>query len=135
MATETTRRRMGIVVTTIVGVILIVDAAMPLVAPDMMRAEMMATGWTFGRAHVVSLITLACALLYLLPRTAVLGAILITGFCGGAIATHVRVEDGLTPPMLISLAIGIAAWAGLMLRDPRLRVFLPLVSSSASTRS
>jgi hypothetical protein len=62
------------------------------------------------------------------PRTAVLGAILATGFCGGAIATHVRIENGITPPMLIASAIAALAWGGLYLRDTRVRALLPLSS-------
>ena len=65
-----------------------------------------------------------CAVLYAIPRTAVLGAILVTGYLGGAIATHVRVGD----PFVAPLVLGVLVWAGLYLRDERLRRLLPLSS-------
>ena len=63
-----------------------------------------------------------CALLYAIPRTAVLGAILITGYMGGAVATHVRIGE----PFVPAIFIGVMAWAGLYLRDSRVRGVLPL---------
>jgi hypothetical protein len=71
-------------------------------------------------------IEICCALLYAIPRTAVLGAVLLTGYLGGAIATHVRVGD---PSFVTPLVLGMIAWAGLYLRDPRLRALLPLRST------
>ena len=62
-----------------------------------------------------------CTLLYLVPRTAVIGAILLTGYLGGATATHVRVED---PNFLFAAVFGVLVWAGLYLREPRLRALL-----------
>jgi len=62
-----------------------------------------------------------CTLLYLVPRTAVLGAILLTGYLGGATASHVRVED---PSFLFAAVFGVLVWAGLYLREPRLRALL-----------
>ncbi len=71
----------------------------------------------------IGLVLIACTLLYLLPRTAVLGAILLTGYLGGATATHVRVED---PSFLFAATFGVLVWAGLYLRDARLRALLSL---------
>ena len=71
-------------------------------------------------------VELACVVLYAIPRTAVLGAILLTGYLGGAIATHVRISDAFVVPILI----GVVAWGGLFLRDSRLRALLPLRSPS-----
>jgi hypothetical protein len=62
-----------------------------------------------------------CTLLYLIPRTAVIGAILLTGYLGGATASHVRVED---PFFLFAAVFGVLVWAGLYLREPRLRALL-----------
>ena len=64
-----------------------------------------------------------CTLLYLVPRTAVLGAILLTGYLGGATASHVRMED---PNFLFAAVFGVLVWAGLYLREPRLRALIPL---------
>ena len=71
--------------------------------------------------------TLTCTILYAIPRTAMLGAILLTGFLGGAICTHFRLGEIGSPPQLICLALGILVWAGLYLRDTRVRDLLPLM--------
>lgn len=73
----------------------------------------------------IGVLELACVVLYAIPQTAVLGAVLVTGYLGGAIATHVRVGDPFIPP----LVLGVLAWAGLYLRDERLRALLPLRKS------
>ena len=75
------------------------------------------------RALIGIVALLVSTLLYLLSRTAVLGAILVTGYLGGAVATHVRVGDG---SYLFAAAFGVLAWVGLYLREPRLRALLPL---------
>ena len=69
---------------------------------------------------------LACVLLYVVPRTAVLGALLLTAYLGGAVATHVRVGDPLFTHVLAPTYFAAMLWGGLMLRDRRLRAFLPL---------
>ena len=74
----------------------------------------------------LGILEISCALLYTIPRTAVLGAILVTGYLGGAIATHTRILD---PGWVSGLVLGILAWAGLFLRDGRLRVLLPFRQS------
>jgi len=71
-------------------------------------------------------VLLISTVLYLIPRTAVLGAILLTGYLGGAVATHVRVSDPLFTHTLFPVYFGIMLWAGLYLRDERLRALLPL---------
>lgn len=80
-------------------------------------------GYPEGTLLFVGVVELACAVLYAFPRTAVLGAILVTGYLGGATATHVRIgEAAFAAPVVL----GILAWGGLFLRDPRLRALLPL---------
>jgi hypothetical protein len=79
-------------------------------------------GYQEGSLTVLALVEISCALLYLVPQTAVLGAVLVTGYLGGAIATHVRVGDAFLPP----LVLGVLAWLGLYLRDPRIVALLPL---------
>lgn len=71
----------------------------------------------------LGVLELACTVLYLIPRTAVLGAILLTGYLGGAILTHLRVGD----PFIVQFILGVVLWGGLYLRDPRLRALIPLV--------
>jgi hypothetical protein len=73
----------------------------------------------------LGVVLLVCTVLYLVPQTAVLGAILLTGYLGGAVATHVRVGEGAFP-ILFPVIIGAPLWGGLVLRDPRLAALLPL---------
>jgi len=80
-------------------------------------------GYPVHLAVPIGIVALLCAVLYLIPRTAVLGAILMTGYLGGATATHVRVEDGGFGPALVA---GVLVWGGLYLRDPRIRALIPL---------
>jgi hypothetical protein len=84
--------------------------------------------WT-GRilSALPALFLLASTVLYLIPRTSVLGAILLTGYLGGAVATHVRVGAGLFS-VLFPVFFGVLIWGGLVLRDDRLRALLPLRS-------
>lgn len=69
----------------------------------------------------LGIVELLCVILYIIPQTAVLGAILLTGYLGGATATHVRVGDAFIAPVIM----GVILWLGLYLRDPRLRVLVP----------
>ena len=80
-------------------------------------------GWSMNLVTILGALQLACAILYAIPRTAVLGSILLTGYLGGAIATCVRVGDG----WILQFVFGVIIWGGLYLRDPRLRALIPLV--------
>lgn len=77
--------------------------------------------WPLERMPLVGTILLICLLLYIIPRTAVLGAILLTGYFGGAIASHVRVGNPLFTHTLFPIYIAILVWLGLYLRDPRVK--------------
>ncbi len=81
-------------------------------------------GYPAGAILPIGVVDLTCLILYCIPRTSVLGAILITGYLGGAVATHVRVSDVWVAPF----AIGVLAWFGLFLRDPRIRALIPMRS-------
>lgn len=74
----------------------------------------------------IGVIQIVCLIVYLVPRTSVLGAILWTGYLGGAIATHVRVESPLLTHTLFPIYVAALLWAGVWLREPRLRALLPL---------
>lgn len=76
-----------------------------------------------GMAVGLGILELACTVVYLIPRTAVLGAILLTGYLGGAMLTHLRIGEG----VYMHVVLGVLLWGGLYLRDPRLRALLPLV--------
>lgn len=84
-------------------------------------------GWPAGYAFMIGLIELACLVLYLVPRTAVLGAVLMMGLLGGAMATQIRAGSPLFSHMLFSLYLGLFMWGGLWLRDGRLRKLFPVV--------
>ena len=74
----------------------------------------------------LGIVLLACTVLYVIPRTAILGAILLTGYLGGAVATHVRVGNPLFTHVLFPVYLGVLIWGGLYLRDERLRALIPL---------
>jgi hypothetical protein len=124
----------GRVLSGLVVLTLLVDAAIEFFAPEMMRAAMDATGFPTHLAPALGAIMLVCAVLYAIPKTASLGAILVTGFLGGAICTHLRLGEIASPPQLVSLMLGAMTWGGLYLRDARIRALLPLrVSGNAAT--
>ncbi len=79
-------------------------------------------GVSLSQAPALGILELICLAIYLIPRTAVLGAILLTGYLGGATAIHVRVGD----PFFMTPLLGILLWGGLWLRDRRLQVLIPL---------
>ena len=118
-------RRIGQLLSALVALALFADGATGLFAPAKLASEMAASGWPLQLAPVIGGITLACAILYAIPRLAVLGAILVTGFLGGAICTHLRLGEVGSPPQLICIALGAMTWGGLYLRDERLRRLLP----------
>jgi hypothetical protein len=80
-------------------------------------------GFSEDKLFLIAILEIVSALVYAFPRTAVLGAILMTGYFGGAVATHIRVGD---PGYPTAIVLGIFVWGGLYLRDPRLRALLPL---------
>lgn len=88
-------------------------------------------GWPAGYAFAIGLVELACLVLYLVPRTSVLGAVLMMGLLGGAMATQVRVENPLYSHMLFSVYLGLFMWGGLWLRDARLRRLFPVLRAPA----
>ncbi len=116
----------GRAISAAVVVFLAADAGVGLFAPHLIEPDMIATAFPKELGPVISGIALMCAIFYAIPQTAVLGAILVTGFFGGAICTHFRLGEIGSPPQIICLAVGILAWAGLWLRDARVRALLPL---------
>jgi DoxX-like family len=83
-------------------------------------------GWSLSLAPVLGTILLVSVALYVIPSTSVLGAILLTGYLGGAVATHFRVGDPLFSHVLFPTYVGVLLWGGLYLREPRLRALIPL---------
>jgi DoxX-like family len=116
----------GRIVSAFVVAALVADGTIQLFAPAQIASMLQETGFTMDLTRVVGPMILACAILYAIPSTAVLGAILVTGFLGGAICAHVRIGELGSPPQIICLLLGAMAWAGLYARDPRIRAILPL---------
>ena len=101
---------------------LLFSASMKLSHPPSLDEGFTHLGWPVNLALALGILELACTIVYVIPRTAVLGAILLTGYLGGAIATHVRIGE----PFLPVILMGVLIWGGLFLRDPRLRALIPL---------
>lgn len=83
-------------------------------------------GYPLGSIRLLGIIGLVCTILYAIPGTSILGAILLTGYLGGAIASKLRIEDPLFGSVLFGAYFGILVWGGLYLRDERLRALIPL---------
>jgi len=95
-----------------------------LLKPGVAQQGFVHYGYLDGALLRIVIVELACAILYAIPRTSVLGAILVTGYLGGATATHVRVGE----PFFLPVIVGIMVWLGIYLRDKRLRALIPLRS-------
>ena len=117
----------GRIMSAFVVIALVTDGTIQLFAPAQIASMLRETGFAMDLTRVVGSIILGCAILYAIPATAVLGAILVTGFLGGAICAHVRIGELGSPPELISLLLGVMTWGGLYARDPRVQALLPLI--------
>ena len=117
----------GRIMSAIVVIALAADGTIQLFAPAQIASMLQETGFAMDLTRVVGPIILACAILYASPATAVLGAILVTGFLGGAICAHVRIGELGSPPEIISLVLGALTWGGLYARNSRIRAILPLI--------
>ena len=106
---------------------LLFDAVSKLVKPAPVVEATVKLGYPESVVVPLGIVLLVCTVLYLIPKTAVLGAILLTGYLGGAVATHVRVGDSLFT-IFFPVIFGILIWGGLYLRDERLRMLIPLKS-------
>jgi hypothetical protein len=87
-------------------------------------------GWPAGYAFMIGLVELACVVLYLIPRTSVLGAVLMMALLGGAMATQIRAGSPLFSHILFSVYLGLFMWGGLWLRSPKLRALFPIARES-----
>jgi hypothetical protein len=117
----------GRIMSAIVVIALITDGTIQLFAPAQIAGMLQETGFAMDLTRVVGPVILACAILYAIPATAVLGAIVTTGFLGGAICAHVRIGELGSPPEIVSLLLGAMTWGGLYARDLRIRAILPLI--------
>lgn len=120
----------GRVLTGPAGAFLLIDAVTKVVAPSFVAANSPEIGWSLDPVTVRTLgvLLLVPTLLYLSPRTALLGAILITAYLGGAIATHARIGSPLFTHTLFGVYLALFVWGGLWLRSPTLRALMPIAS-------
>lgn len=104
---------------------LLIDGVMKLFKPAIVVEATVKLGYPENTILPIGIVLTVCTILYLIPRTAVLGAILLTGYLGGAVATHVRVGEGLFP-VSFPIIFGVLLWGGLYLRNNRLRTLIPI---------
>lgn len=116
----------GRVLSTLVSLIFAMSAFMKFKGGPELTEGMAHMGLPESLVVPLAVLELACVAIYAIPATAVLGAILLTGYMGGAICTHVRVGD----PFVVQVVVGVVVWLGLGLREPRLRALIPLRSSA-----
>jgi DoxX-like protein len=105
---------------------LLLDGVMKLFTPAPVVEGMIRLGYPVSESVGIGIVLLACVALYTIPRTSFLGAILLTGYLGGAVATHVRVSDPLFSHVLAPIYFATVIWLGLFLRNQKLRTLVPL---------
>lgn|ERR671922_1065196 len=125
-STRFTRKQLwaGRIISAFPGLFLLVDGGMKLVKPAPVVETTVQLGYPESVIVGLGIVLVACTVLYLVPATSFLGAILLTGYLGGAVATHVRVGSGLFP-ISFPVILGALLWGGLFLRDDRLHALLP----------
>jgi hypothetical protein len=118
----------GRILTTLTVLFLIMDIVFKFIRPipPQVLQSMNQLGIQTGLLTTIGILLLACTVLYVIPATSVLGAVLLTGYLGGAISVHVRVGNPLFGYVLFPVYVGALMWAGLYLREPRLLALLPL---------
>jgi hypothetical protein len=116
----------GRILGALVTAALLADAGVALVAPHLLAASLQETGFALDLGPVIGSIGLVCIVLYAIPQTCVLGAVAVTAFLGGAICAHLRLGEIGSPPQIVSLLLGVSAWAALWLRLSGVRAVFPL---------
>lgn len=112
----------GRVLSILPSLLLAFSAMMKFVRPPGTAEGFAHLGIPFSHALGLGFLELGCVIVYAIPRTAVLGAILLTGYLGGAMQTHLRIGE----PVVMHVILGIVIWGGIYLREPRLRALMPL---------
>ncbi|GMV91076.1 MAG: hypothetical protein AMXMBFR82_08540 [Candidatus Hydrogenedentota bacterium] len=112
----------GYIMSALPVLMLLMSATMKFLKPPAVLEGFEHLGYPVSLAFPLGIVELVCTILYVIPQTSVLGAILLTAYLGGATATHVRVEEAFFMPIVL----GILIWGGLFLRDPRIRNLIPL---------
>jgi hypothetical protein len=116
----------GRILTALPVLFLLFDVVIHIMKPAMVVTAFEQLGWSASLSVPLAIVELVCLVLYLIPRTSVLGAVLLTGYLGGAVATNLRVGAPLFTNILFPVYVGVFLWGGLYLRDARLREVFPL---------
>ena len=124
------QRRAGLVLSGLAVLFLLFDSAGKLLQVQPVIDGTLELGYPRDSVFSLGLVLLSCVLAYTVPRTSVLGALLLTGYLGGAVATHVRVANPLFSHVLFPTYVAAFLWGGLILRDARLRALLPIRRAS-----
>jgi hypothetical protein len=124
---STSARWLGRVLSGLVILFLLVDGAIKLVPWPVVTETMDRIGYGSSEtlARTLGLVTVVCTILYAVPPTSILGAILLTGYLGGAMASHLRIGSPLFTHTLFGFYLGLMVWGGLWLRDRKLRALVP----------
>ena len=117
----------GRIISVLVVLFLLFDSAIKVLKLAAAVDGTVQVGYPATVVRPLGIVLLACVILYVIPRTSILGAILLTGYLGGATATMVRLSNAL---FWMPIAVGVLAWLGIFLRDDRLRTLIPLRSST-----
>ena len=116
----------GYIISGLAILFFLMDAAGKFFKPEPVVTTTVGLGYSESQIVPIGIILLVCTVLYLIPKTAVLGAVLLTGYLGGAVATNFRVQAPLFSHILFPVYLGIFVWLGLYLWDARVRELLPL---------
>ncbi len=118
----------GVILSGLIIAFLVFDGVIKLMPLPVVTETMAGLGYSAdpALARLLGVITLGCAILYAIPKTSVLGAILLTGLLGGAIATHLRAGSPIFSHLLFGVYVGVIAWGGLYLRYEEVRKMIPL---------
>jgi hypothetical protein len=119
-AKRSTAQKVGIGISVLVGAFLVFDAAGKLAGVPQVKEGTAAMGFPAGQALVMGIVLSVCVLVYAIPRTAVLGALGITAYLGGAVTANMRIEAPLFSATLFAVYFGVLMWVGLVLRRPEL---------------
>ena len=111
----------GRIISALPVLLMLFGAVLAVVKPATITEGMARYGYPERYAHRILIVEMACVALYAIPQTAVLGAILLTGYLGGATATHVRAAE----PFIMPVIVGVLVWLGLFFRDARVRTLIP----------
>ncbi|MGR3810748.1 DoxX family protein [Jiulongibacter sp. NS-SX5] len=123
-----TKLWVGRIMSGFVVLFLVMDIVMKFMKPEeVITTTVNELGYQEDHIFIMGVILLIATLLYVIPKTSVLGAVLLTGYLGGAIATHLRVDNPLFSHLLFPVYIGVLLWGGLWLRNEKLRSIFPLI--------